>query len=95
MNTTYLDDQHFLHTFKQHWEKCRNAAYYYPASVMWRCMLVKRRIRLLFSCASAERCREREVMEHFYYSTMYDVLHDVKDTGDKALALKNMKVKNV
>jgi len=38
-----------------------------------------------------ECCREREVMEHFYYSAMYDVLHDVKDTGDKALALKNIR----
>jgi len=77
MNLTYSEDQHFLHTFKQHWEQWRNAAYYYPSNVMWRCRLVKRRICLLFSCASIECCREREVMEHFYYSAMYDV----KDTG--------------
>jgi len=40
-----------------------------------------------------ERCRERETMEHFYYSAMYDVLQDERDSGDKALALKSLKAK--
>jgi len=32
-------------------------------------------------------------MEHFYYSALYDVLQDEKDSGDKALALKSLKAK--
>jgi len=60
---------------------------------MWWCRLVKRRIRLLFSRAGVELCRERESMEHFYYSALYDVLQDERDSGDKALALKSLKAK--
>ena len=57
--------------------------------------LVKRMIRFLFSRAEAERRREGEVIENFYYSAMYDVLHDVRYIGDKALALKSLKAKIV
>jgi len=60
---------------------------------MWWCRLVKRRIRLLFSHAGVERCREHEIMEHFYYSALYDVLQDERGSGDKALALKSLNVK--
>ena len=54
---------------------------------------MKRRIRLLFSRAGVERCREHEIMEHFYYSAFYDVLQYERDSGDKALALKSLKAK--
>jgi len=74
MNLTYLDDQHFLQTLRQHWEMWRKNAHHYPSRVMWWCRLVRRSISLLFSRAGVERCREREIMEHFYYSAMYDVL---------------------
>ena len=93
MNPTYLDDQHFLRTFKQHWDMWKKSTRYYPSRVMWWCRLVKRRIRLLFSRAGVERCRERAAMEDFYYSAMYDVLQDERGNVDKALALKNLQAK--
>jgi hypothetical protein len=60
---------------------------------MWWCRLVKRRIRLFFSRAGVERCRESAAMEDFYYSAMYDVLQDERYNGDKALALKSLQAK--
>ena len=93
MNPTYMDDQHFLQTLRQQWEMWKKNAHHYPSRVMWWCRLVKRRIRHLFSRAGVERCRERAIMENFYYSTMYDVLQDKRDSGDKALALKSLKEK--
>ena len=51
MNPTYLDDQHFLQTFRQHWKTWRKNEHYYPSRVMWWCRLVKQRIRALFSRA--------------------------------------------
>jgi hypothetical protein len=83
INPTYLDDQHFLQTFIQHWE--RKNAQYYPSRVMWWCRFVKWRIRLLFSRVGVERCREREIMEHFYYSALYNVLQVERDSGVKTL----------
>jgi len=93
MNPTYMEDQQLLQTFRQQWEMWRKNAHHYPSRVMWWCRLVKRRIRLLFSRAGVERYRECEVMEHFYYSAIYDVLQDERDSGDKALALKSLKAK--
>ena len=90
---TYLDDQHFLQTFRQHWEMWRKNAHYYLSRMMWWCRLVKRRIRFFFSCTSVERCRECEIMEHFYYGALYDVLQDERDSGDNKLALKSLKAK--
>jgi hypothetical protein len=78
---------------KKHWEVWRKNAHYYPSRVMWWCRLMKRKIRLFFSRAGVERCREREIMEHFYYSALYDVLQHKRDSGDKALALKSLKAK--
>jgi len=40
-----------------------------------------------------ERCRELEIIEHLYYSVLYNVLQDERDSGDKALALKSLKAK--
>jgi hypothetical protein len=34
-------------------------------------------------------------MESFYYSAMYDVLHDVRDIGETIFALKSLKGKIV
>ena len=54
---------------------------------------MKRRIRLLFSRAGVQRCREHAAMEDFYYSAMYDFLQDERGNGDKALALKSLQAK--
>ena len=68
----------------------RKNAHYYSSRVIW-CRL----IRLLFSRAGVERCRELEIIEHLYYSVLYNVLQDERDSGDKALALKTLLVKIV
>ena len=93
MNPTCLDDQNLLQNFQQHWEMWRKMANHYPSRVMWWCRLVRRRIRLLFSRAGAERCREREVVENLYYGVMYDVLRDVRDISEQSFALKSIKAK--
>jgi hypothetical protein len=65
MNPSYLDDQNFVPNFKYGWEMWRRSAHLYPSRVMWWSRLVKRRIRLLFSRAGVERCRERQAIENF------------------------------
>ena len=68
--------------FQITWKMWRENAHHYPSRVMWWCRLVKRRIRLPFSRAGVERCRERQVMEHFYSSAMCDVLQNERNSGE-------------
>jgi hypothetical protein len=53
-------------------------------------MFVKRRIRLLFSSAGVEKHKDREALENFYYSAIYDALQDETKNSDKAINLKRI-----
>jgi hypothetical protein len=90
MKPSYLDDQNFVQNFKQQWEMWRRSAHLYPSRAMWWSRLVNRRIRLLLGRAGVERCREREAMENFYYSALYNVLQEGTNSGDKAISLKRL-----
>ena len=71
----------------------RKNSHHYGCRVMWRCRLVKGRISLLFSGAGVERCRKREIMEHFYNRAMHELLQNEGDIGDETLALESLEAK--
>jgi hypothetical protein len=47
-----------------------------PDIVMWWSRCVKRNIRLFFTREGAERRREDQANEIFYYSCIYEILND-------------------
>jgi hypothetical protein len=72
MNVPYLQTRHIQDTFQQNWTEWAKTKRYYPTRVLWWTRMVKRRLRLLFSRIGADRRRNKENMENFYYSVIYD-----------------------
>jgi hypothetical protein len=93
INASLLNDQHVCASIKQHWDLWKKSTHQYPSQVMWWCRPVKRRVRILFSRIGTDRTTERQNMEHFYYSAMYDLLNAPRDFKEKGAAHKIRKAK--
>jgi hypothetical protein len=55
--------------------------------------MVKRRIRIFFTRQGVEKRKDRDAMESFYYSAMYDLLQDPRDIRTKITSLQILKEK--
>jgi hypothetical protein len=93
MNVTYMGATAFRHTLQESWEKWRKLRRYYPTCVQWGCRYAKRSLQVLFSREEADRRRDRDEMENFNYSAIYDVLQAPGSNNEKALSLKRIKAK--
>ena len=95
MNISYLSELDFQQTIKGIWDKCQEHTKYHPNKVMWWGRYVKRMLRQLFYREGAERRRDREEMEIFYYMVIYDVLENKDPHAAKASILNKLMAKIV
>jgi hypothetical protein len=76
MNSRLLQEKTFKNTLKTRWETWTRNKKYFPTSVMWWSRYVKRRIKITFIAECAERRRDRQQLENFYYEMMNDIIRD-------------------
>jgi len=93
MNTTLLDEAGFRQLLQEKWDFWRTHKKYYPTTMMWWEMYVKRMLRQTFIWEGTMRRRDRRTMENFCYEVKRNLLRAQTDHAIKATTLKHMKAK--
>jgi exonuclease III len=95
MNIQLLQDKTFWGKLQHEWEKWKTQMKHYPTSVMSWNRHIKRRIKQQFTSEGAERRRDQEQMETFYYEAINSILRDDTVGTKKTTKLKELKAKIV
>jgi hypothetical protein len=67
LNSSLLNEQHVLETFKQQWTLWKRQQHLFPNVNLWWWRYCKRRLRQVFQRAEEERRRDFRNMGNFYY----------------------------